>query len=165
MSVRDRARAFVRRLSGGINEYGEISEETSEQEATEEAAHDAPQRYLQWYESDVERFEAEDRAMQKMGFTGRIYQDGRLVYTGLVGAHSVAVFLDHLHPLRPPTVYLLAEEADIPRGLINQDGSVDVFVGEHHWDPNSMTASVAVEWLLELLQDSQAVSGSGSEDL
>ncbi|MBW1801653.1 MAG: hypothetical protein JRJ85_13100 [Deltaproteobacteria bacterium] len=156
MSIRERAMGFVRKLRGRTNDYGEIAEnsETTIEEETpvsEGGSIEGASHYAQWYEIDIERYSFEDDAMRALGFTGRAYQDGRLVYTGMTGNCAVAVFLDHLYPLKPPTLYIISGGACVPKELLNNDGSVDIFSGEHHWDPNGMTASIVVSWIEEIL--------------
>lgn len=152
MSIGQRARSMMQRLTGGGNEYGEVTPEPTRERSPDRET--AP-RYLQWYEADLQRYEAEDQAMRALGFAGRIYQDGRLVYTGLTRDATAAIFFDHLHPLKPPTLFVISGELRLPQDAINLDGSVDLFSGDHHWNPNEMTASVLVTWLEELAPQSE----------
>ena len=150
MSIRERVGSAVRRLAGGGNEYGEVRPEPSRERP---ADGESGPRYLQWYEADQERYEAEDQAMRGLGFAGRIYHDGRLVYTGLERDSTVAVFLDHMNPLKPPALFVVSGELPLPKDALNPDGSVDLFFGDHHWNPNEMTASILVTWLDELVSE------------
>ena len=151
MSIRERVGSAVRRLRRVGNEYGEVQPGPSGERS---ADRDSEPRYLQWYEADQERYEAEDLAMRALGFAGRIYQDGRLVYTGLERDATVAIFLDHTNPLKPPVLFVVSGELPLPKDAINPDGSVDLFFGNHHWNPNEMTASILVTWLDELVSQS-----------
>jgi hypothetical protein len=64
---------------------------------------------------------------------------------------AVRAILDHVHPLKPPSVFILSGDLPLPKNALNYGGSVDVFCADHHWDPNAMTADVVVAWLEEML--------------
>ena len=153
MSIRESARRVMERMTGTPNEYGEVEPQPSSERPDEG---DSGPRYLQWYEADSQKYEVEDQAMRALGFAGRAYQDGRLVYTGLAGDATVAIFLDHFHPLKPPTLFILSGEPTLPGDAINPDGSVNLFFGDHHWNPNEMTASILITWLEELSSQCEA---------
>jgi hypothetical protein len=144
---------MARRLTGRTNEYGELAMRRARENPVIQSA---TPRYSPWYESDPERYEAEDRSMRDLGFAGRLYQDGRLVYGGIVKDAMVAVFLDQMNPVKPPSLFVLSDNLPLPRDAFNPDGSVDLFYGDHHWNPNEMTASILVTWLEELLAECES---------
>jgi hypothetical protein len=157
MFWRNRVREMARNLTGQSNEYGELPLRPV---LGQPVGGGNTSRYLPWYELDPERYEAEDQAMRERGFAGRIYQDGRLVYGGVVRDAMVVVFLDHLNPVKPPSLFIISDNLQLPREAFNPDGSVDLFYGNHHWDPNELTASILISWLEELL--SQSDDGNGA---
>jgi len=109
--------------------------------------------YRQWYEADPNRWSLEEDLMSRKGFSAKTYQDGRIVFTGEIMGLEVVVFLDHIYPLKPPKVFLLSEGKVLPENIINSiDGSVEIIAGEKHWDANSVTVSIIIDWLEELLR-------------
>jgi len=142
---------MAQRLTGHGSEYGELPLRPILERQAGDA--DTP-RHLSWYEADPERYEAEERAMRALGFVPKLYQDGRIVFGGLVHGASVVVFLEHLNPVKPPSLFIVSDNVRLPGDAFNPDGSVDLFYGNHYWNPSEMTASILITWLEELMSQS-----------
>ena len=161
----EKAREFLKKIGNRNNGEVRIQEEaqvnleepakgeadSSNRESEEHEGNREAVYYQQWYEADTERWQREEQAMQKKNFQSRVYQDGRIMFMGKIMNFETMIFLDYQYPLKPPFVYVLSEEQVLPKDFINEDGSIDLFRKEKHWNANTMTASIVIDWIEALL--------------